>query len=197
MPQYFDERPEVPSAERDVVVTAVDPPLILRTDRGVFSHGRLDTGTELLLTKAPPPPPGGAFLDLGCGAGPIALSLARRSPDAIVIAVDVNERARELCAANAARNGLANVTVASPDEVDPGLRFELIWSNPPIRVGKHALHDLLPTWLRRLSPRGEAVLVVHRHLGSDSLQRWLIDEGWPTDRIASSRGYRVLRVHPR
>lgn len=191
---YFDERPGVASATEvvDVVVPGVAFSLV--TDRGVFSHGHLDTGTAVLLREAPAPPPNGTFLDLGCGAGPIALTLAMRSPDATVWAVDVNDRARQLTAANAARNGIGNVRVAAPPDVPADVRFGLIWSNPPIRIGKSALHELLLTWLGRMAPGGEAVLVVQKHLGADSLQRWLVGEGHPTTRIASHAGFRVLRV---
>jgi 16S rRNA (guanine1207-N2)-methyltransferase len=194
MEHYFSEQQPIRSDEREISVGLVDPPLTLRTDRGVFSHGRLDLGTQLLLRQAPAPPASGTFLDLGCGAGAIALALARRAPEARVVAVDVNARARALCAANAVRNGVTNVDVAAPDTVDAALRLDLIWSNPPIRIGKAALHELLATWLRRLRPDRTAVLVVKRHLGADSLQRWLVDGGWPTERVASSKGYRLLRV---
>ena len=163
----------------------------------MFSHGRLDPGTALLLRAAPAPPSAGTALDLGCGTGAMAVALGRRAPDAEVWAVDVNERARDLCAANVAANGLTNVAVAAPDDVPDGVRFDVIWSNPPIRIGKAALHGLLATWLDRLAPTGRAVLVVHKHLGSDSLQRWLADQGWPTTRLASAKGYRLLDVRPR
>jgi 16S rRNA (guanine1207-N2)-methyltransferase len=194
MSQYFDESPRVASAEAEVAVDVGGSVLTLRTDRGVFSHGRVDPGTAVLLRAAPPPPPDGTLLDLGSGSGVLALVLARLAPRATVWAVDVNERARRLTASNAAANGLVNVAVADPGGVPADARFDLIWSNPPIRIGKSALHDLLSTWLRRLTSEGRAVLVVRKHLGADSLQRWLIDEGWPTTRLASSRGYRLLQV---
>lgn len=191
---YFDAKPAVASQEALVVLSLPDGTIELRTDRGVFSHGRIDPGTKLLLLRAPPPPPTGHLLDLGCGAGPIALVLARRSPGATVWAVDVNERARDLCARNAARNALANVVVAAPQEVPAGLRFASIWSNPPIRIGKPALHALLGEWLARLDDDASALLVVQRHLGADSLQRWLGEHGYPTERLSSARGYRVLQA---
>ncbi len=124
----------------------------------------------------------------------IALTLARRAPDSRVVAIDVNERARTLCAGNAADNGIGNVKVLAPEAVDQELRFDAIWSNPPIRVGKAALHELLLTWLDRLTRRRRRPPVVHKNLGSDSLQRWLVDAGWPTERLLSAKGYRVLRV---
>jgi 16S rRNA (guanine1207-N2)-methyltransferase len=194
--QYFEERPAVASAEKDVTVVVPGASFTMRTDRGVFSHGRLDPGTAVLLRTVPAPPADGVGLDLGCGAGPVAVTMALRSPGLSVWAVDVNERARALCAANAAAAGATNVSVAAPDEVPADVRFDVIWSNPPIRIGKHALHELLQTWLGRLAPGGRAVLVVQKHLGADSLQRWLVAEGYPTERLASAKGYRVLHTHP-
>jgi 16S rRNA (guanine1207-N2)-methyltransferase len=191
---YFDERPGVASDTELVEVALPGVAFTMLTDRGVFSHGHLDTGTAVLLREAPPPPDVGTLLDLGCGSGAITLALAKRAPGATVWAVDVNDRARELTAANVGRNRVANVRVAAPDDVPGDLRFDLIWSNPPIRIGKTPLHDLLLTWLGRLAPGGTAVLVVQKHLGADSLQRWLTDHGHPTDRVASHAGFRLLRV---
>lgn len=197
MSHYFDHSPESPSDPRSVTVVLPDDAFEFRSDRGVFSHGRLDTGTKYLLTDAPDPPERGAFLDLGCGAGPIALTLARRRPEARVIAIDVNERARRLTVDNARRLAVANLEVCAPDDVDESVRFDLIWSNPPIKVGKAELHAMLVRWLDRLAPTGRAVLVVQKHLGSDSLQRWLNEQGFATTRLGSRAGYRLLEVRPR
>ena len=183
--------PDVPSAPQETELILPDGRLRLTTDRGVFGHGRVDPGTKFLLLTVSPPPTVGHLLDLGCGYGPIALTMARRAPGATVWAVDVNERARNLCRANAARHGLTNVRVAAPEDVPSDVRFATIWSNPAIRIGKVALHEMLVRWLGRLD--GEAMLVVHKHLGSDSLQEWLTAEGFPTVRLATSGGYRVLR----
>jgi 16S rRNA (guanine1207-N2)-methyltransferase len=192
---YFDERPGVPHDVELVDVALPSVAFTIETDRGVFARGRLDAGTGLLLREAPAPSATGHLLDLGCGSGAIALTLAKRSPAATVWAVDINERARQLTERNAARNGVHNIVVAAPDEVPPEVRLATIWSNPPIRIGKQALHELLLTWLARLEPRGESALVVQKHLGADSLQNWLAAQGYRTQRIASRAGYRLLKVH--
>ena len=195
---YFDPLPAAASRRRLVRLVLPDVSLELETDAGVFSAERVDPGTKLLLLDGPPIAAADSpVLDLGCGYGAIAVTLARRAPAAEVWAIDVNERARGLCAANAARNHVGNVHVVGPDEVPDDLRFGAIWSNPPIRIGKEQLHRLLGTWLARLRPGGTAHLVVQKHLGADSLARWLDAQAWPTRRRASRAGYRLLDVGPR
>ncbi len=195
MSHYFDPSPGATSATELVTVTLPDVSFTMQTDRGVFSHGRLDAGTAVLLRSAPRPPATGVGLDLGCGAGPLALTMALRSPGLEVWAVDVNQRARALCSANAAANGV-QVAVLDPEHVPGEVAFDVIWSNPPIRIGKAALHELLLAWLPRLTPEGRAILVVQKHLGADSLHRWLVDQGFSTTRLASAKGYRLLEVRP-
>lgn len=192
--QYFEAEPTAPSKRSTVRLDLPDRSLTLTTDRGVFSADRIDPGTKYLLLEAPAPPGSGTFVDLGCGYGPIACTLAARAPGATVWALDVNQRALELCRHNAVTLGLGNVRVAAVDEVPADLTVDLLWSNPPIRIGKAALHDLLATWLGRLSSDGRAVLVVQKHLGADSLQRWLTSEGWATERLGSRMGYRLLQA---
>ena len=194
---YFSSRPGGPSAPRRVELVLPEGRLVrLTTDRGVFSGDKVDDGTRVLLAEPADLAGVEVLADVGCGYGPIAVALALRAPDAQVWAVDVNERARELCRANAEANGVGDrVRVAAPEDVPADLVVDQVWSNPPIRVGKAALHDLLATWLGRLRPAtGTASLVVQKHLGADSLARWLGDQGWPTERLTSRGGYRVLRV---
>jgi len=167
---------------------------------GVFSGQRLDLGTAVLLRSVDPPTattavPNPRLLDLGCGIGPIAIALAAACPPAHVTAIDVNDRALELTRLNAARAGV-DVQARRPEDVDPDEQFDEIWSNPPIRIGKPALHDLLVTWLGRLAPGGRAYLVVGRNLGADSLQGWLSNQGWSVTRLTSAKGFRVLAVSP-
>lgn len=164
---------------------------------GTFSPGHLDTGTAVLLKYAPHLPEKGTFLDLGCGWGPLALALALESPDASVWGVDVNDRALEVAHDNAASAQLSNIVFAKPDDVPSDLHFDVIWSNPPIRVGKKELHALLSLWLPRLTPEGEAWLVVAKKLGADSLQEWITHGGagdFEASRFETSRGFRIIRV---
>jgi 16S rRNA (guanine1207-N2)-methyltransferase len=197
VPHYFDREPQVVSRPRPVTLRLPDMTLPLTTDTGVFGRAAVDPGTLFLLRRGPAPPPAGEILDLGTGYGPIAVTLGLRSPQARVWGVDVNRRALELAAANARAAGATNVVVAAPDEVPAGVCFAAIYSNPPVRIGLAQLHPLLTGWLDRLTPDGVAHLVVHRHLGSDSLARWLAEERFACDRVASHDGYRILRVQPR
>ncbi len=191
--QYFSGGPTSAPRPGTVSLDLPDRSLRFDTDSGVFSPGRIDPGTKLLLMELPGLDHG-PVLDLGCGYGPIACTVALRHPDLEVIGVDVNPRARDLCAANAAALGAA-ITVLDPAEaLERVERVGTIVSNPPIRIGKAALHELLGSWLERLAPEGSAYLVVHKHLGADSLARWLAERGHGVERLRSRQGYRILHV---
>lgn len=199
MSHYF-EAPTGPERRRTIGVRLFDTEVELQTADGVFSAGGLDPGTAVLLRAAPAPSGEAArrrLLDLGCGYGPIALALALACPLAAIDAVDVNPRALALTRDNARALGVGDrVSAFLPDDVPDDRRYGEIWSNPPIRIGKIALHELLLRWLPRLEPGGVARLVVGRNLGADSLREWLIGQGFPTVRSASSKGFRVLCVSP-
>jgi 16S rRNA (guanine1207-N2)-methyltransferase len=192
---YFSAEPTAPAKAGTIEFSVAGRDYALAVSSGVFSAGRLDPGTAVLLRKAglPTAVTAGDLLDLGCGYGPIACVLASEAPKATVYAVDVNARARELTASNAARLGLS-VRVSAPDEVPDDVTFAEIWSNPPTHAGKAELHTMLERWLPRLAPEGVAWLVINRHLGGDSLHSWLVSLGWDVRRISSQRGFRVLRV---
>jgi 16S rRNA (guanine1207-N2)-methyltransferase len=191
---YFDPAPAVESKPRKVHLHVGELAIEMQADRGVFGSRGIDLGTLVLLREAPPPPPQGDILDLGSGYGPIAVALARQSPGAQVWAVDVNQRALELTRTNSAAASVPNVTASSPEGVPDDVRFDAIYSNPPVRIGKAALHELLLTWLRRLRPAGRAFFVVQRNLGADSLAAWLASQGYSVKRLKSKKGYRILEV---
>ena len=196
MTHYF-ATPDGPEQRRQVGVRFWDTDWTFTTANGVFSADGLDLGTGVLLRTHTPDAGARRLLDLGCGYGVLAVALATASPQAQVDAVDVNERALSLTATNAAAHGVGDrVHAFTPDAADAGARYDEIWSNPPIRIGKDALHDLLLTWLPRLAQGGVARLVVGRNLGADSLQRWLVTQGYRCDKTASAKGFRVFAVAP-
>lgn len=216
--QYFSEHPQTPDIRRTLHVTLRNHELDVQTSHGVFSMNRVDLGTSVLLKHAPQAREHGNFLDLGCGWGPVSLALALESPQAQVYAVDINERAVALTEHNARANHCTNVTALTPEHLPADVTFDLIWSNPPIRVGKQELHALLLQYLTRLTIGGDAYLVVQKNLGADSLITWLnqllnssptpdesendsapgnasLSNAWTVEKIASSKGFRIIHVH--
>lgn len=207
--QYFSAEPSSIDERRTLHVTLRDNDVTVQVSNGVFSASRLDLGTSVLLKHAPELPKSGKFLDIGCGWGPISLAFGLESPEAEVFAIDVNERALELTELNAKNAGLKHIHTSL---VDDALKeennskesntlefnnFDIICSNPPIRVGKEILHNILLTWIPRLKVGGKAYLVVQKNLGSDSLITWLAEnlgESYSVEKYASSKGYRVIEV---
>ncbi len=194
---YFSAQPAGEFRTTEIAVRLAHGDYTVETAGSIFSPDHIDAGTEQLLYSVPTPPETGNFLDLGCGWGPMALTLAIEAPEASIYAVDVNERALELTTRNAARLGLANITVGLPGSIEPAVNFDLIWSNPPIRVGKAELHDIMKTWLPRLNVAGEAYLVVAKHLGADSFEKWLGSEFEATHSVTredTRKGFRIIKV---
>ena len=194
---YFSQEPSSSLKTRQIVVPIAGVNKSLTTATGTFSPQKLDTGTEVLLSQIRLAPEIGNVLDLGCGWGPIALNLAANRPKAMVWAVDTNLRSLELTSKNASDLGLSNLKIAQPEQVPSEITFSGIWSNPPIRIGKAALHEMLMKWLPRLEINGSAYLVVQKHLGSDSLQKWLAAElpsNYEVSRHMSEKTYRVIKV---
>lgn len=198
MAHYFDESPASDARRKTLRVTLADREVSVETASGVFSPGHIDLGTRQLLRAASDLPEKGIFVDLGCGWGPIALDMALRRPAARVFAVDINERALELTAANAEKLGLAIVHPLPAEQAladDRLKRIDVLRSNPPIRIGKTALHELLAAWLPRLAPDGLAELVVAKNLGADSLAAWIEKElGMGCEKQSSRKGFRILAV---
>lgn len=167
------------------------------TAPNVFSAKRLDPGTAVLLKQAPQPPAIGTFLDIGCGWGAIALALALESPHSTIYAIDINDLALELTKENALSLHLENIHTCTPSCVPSDITFDLIWSNPPIRIGKEELHALLLLWLLRLAPEGNAYLTVQKNLGADSLITWLTQTfpSYSISKYHSSKGYRIIHIY--
>jgi 16S rRNA (guanine1207-N2)-methyltransferase len=194
---YFSQEPKSNYQPKEIELDIAGEVFKVNTASGTFSPLRLDVGTSVLIDHLELAPKDGNILDLGCGWGPIALNLAKNSPKAKVWAVDVNSRSLELTAANAKTVGLTNIQTATPDSAPKDIKFSGIWSNPPIRIGKKELHELLLSWLPRLENGASAYLVVQKNLGSDSLQKWLTEalvDGYEVSRLTSVKTYRILKV---
>ncbi|MEO0313386.1 MAG: hypothetical protein RL140_616 [Actinomycetota bacterium] len=202
MPQehYFSDEPVSEMRPKSIDVVLAGHPVSVKTASGIFSPGHIDLGTEVLLEHLDEVPKVGNVLDIGCGWGPIALAIALSRPHVTVWAIDVNERSLALTRMNADELGLTNVKVCRPEEVPKDLEFAGIWSNPPIRVGKSVLHDILQTWIPRLAVDAESYLVVQKNLGADSLLRWLqekLPKQFLSVRVDTAKAFRILRVTKR
>jgi 16S rRNA G1207 methylase RsmC len=194
---YFSQEPKSNYQPKQIELDIAGEVFKVSTASGTFSPLRLDVGTSVLIDHLELAPKDGNVLDLGCGWGPISLNLAKNSPKAKVWAVDVNKRSLELTAQNAKTVGLTNIQTATPETVPKEIMFSGIWSNPPIRIGKKELHELLLSWLPRLEKNASAYLVVQKNLGSDSLQKWLTEtlvDGYEVSRLTSVKTYRIIKV---
>lgn len=193
---YFSNEPAGEIKTKAISVNLAGREVSVLTSGSMFSPDHVDTGTKVLLEHLELAPDDGNILDIGCGWGPISLALAIARPEATIWAIDVNERALELTRKNAERLGLTNVRTALPEAVPAEISFNGIWSNPPIRVGKEVLHEIMQTWLPRMVIGGDAYLVVQKHLGSDSLLKWLQDSmtAFESTRLDTAKTFRVFQV---
>ncbi|WP_235001802.1 class I SAM-dependent methyltransferase [Arcanobacterium ihumii] len=198
---YFSSQPDSDVKEHRFNLEIRGNEFSIHTQNGVFSTHGLDKGTAVLLSKVPSPqvPSGALAVDLGCGWGPITLALATEAPNAVVLGVDINERAMALAAENIATNHVKNASIDNSKNAyqrlkDSGQTIDLMWSNPPIRIGKTELHELLSQWFDLLSPQGKAFIVVQKNLGADSLARWITKNGYTVEKIGSSKGFRVFEI---
>jgi 16S rRNA (guanine1207-N2)-methyltransferase len=193
---YFSADPSAPSKTSEVFFKVGDKEFNLQAASGTFSATKLDPGTRVLLQHHDLFPDTGDVLDLGCGWGAISISIATFSPETTLWGLDVNQRSLNLTQANAKRLHLGNVKAVLANEIPSHQKFDAIWSNPPIRVGKAVLHDLLLTWIPRLNRGGVGMFVVAKQLGADSLQAWMQEQfpEFEISRLSTDKGFRVIRV---
>lgn len=192
---YFVREPAVPSQPRVVQATVAGLSLTLTTDRGVFSHGKLDRGTRLLAEHVELGE-GARVLDLGCGYGVLGIVAALRFPTCRVTLVDVNSRACHVARLNAEANGAGRVEVVEgdPREVLEGRCFDAILTNPPCRAGRDRVLDLLCWSASALTPGGELWCVIQTNKGARRYARDLGAWFGSVDTVTITGGYRVLRA---
>ena len=194
--QYFTPSPTSGHERRTVRRRMRDgSELIFETDAGVFSKGRVDRGTRELI-KAIRLEDGESFLDLGCGWGPVGITMAVSCPRSEVWMVDVNERACELARANARANGADRAVVVCGDgllAVD-GRKFDVIATNPPIRAGKSVVYRLVEEARDHLKPGGRFYAVARTKQGAGSLRTFIRETFGNADEPEIGGGYRVIRA---
>lgn len=167
-----------------------------KTDNGVFSKNEVDFGSGLLIETFEMPDTDGDILDVGCGYGPIGLTVAKNWPERQIYMVDVNLRAVGLAKDNSELNGITNIKVYESDRLKAvkGMKFAAILTNPPIRAGKNIVHDIYEQSFDCLLPGGELWVVIQKKQGAPSTMdklSLLFDE---VETVIKKKGYYIIRA---
>ncbi|SFX38805.1 16S rRNA (guanine1207-N2)-methyltransferase [Thermoactinomyces sp. DSM 45891] len=193
---YYSKNPISKKEERDFEVMVRGEKLSFQTDAGVFSKKGLDFGSRFLIESVDLK---GAchILDLGCGYGPIGLSIAKMNPNIHVTMVDINERAVELAKKNAVYNRLServNIFVSDRFEKVAGMKFDCILLNPPIRTGKTVIYQMFAEAKRHLHDSGSFWIVIRKQQGAESACTELHDLFSSVEVVERKKGYWVIRA---
>ncbi|MBM4764950.1 class I SAM-dependent methyltransferase [Bacillus sp. B15-48] len=193
---YFSKNPESASSPVFWHFELKGNSFKFKTDSGVFSKKEVDFGSRLLIETFQLENDKGPILDVGCGYGPIGLSIAKSFPDAIVHMVDVNERALTLARENAKLNQINNVRIYESDcllAVEE-TQFQAILTNPPIRAGKKVVHNIFEQSVLHLTDTGELWIVIQKKQGASSAIKKLEDLFAQVDVIEKKKGYFIIRA---
>ncbi|QTM97871.1 methyltransferase [Sediminibacillus dalangtanensis] len=165
------------------------------TDHGVFSRNEVDFGSRTLIEGFTEPAIAGGFLDLGCGYGPIGLSLAKAFPHRHITMSDINERAIDLARKNAINNQVENVEFKISDRLQSfqNETFSAIVTNPPIRAGKKVIFDMFEESYKALLPQGELTVVIQKKQGAPSAQKKLEQLFGNIELLVKNKGYYLLK----
>ena len=193
---YYTKDPKVRSDRQTISSDLRGTDLRFTTDAGVFSKGGIDFGSRLLVESFVMPDVSGDVLDVGCGYGPIGLTIATLFPERQIQMVDVNERAIALSKENAERNHVKNVTVYSSDglSVVSDLGFAAILTNPPIRAGKDVVFSFYEKSYEKLRSSGELWVVIQKKQGAPSSMKHLEEIYGNVSVVAKRKGYYILRA---
>ncbi|MRX72554.1 methyltransferase [Bacillus lacus] len=193
---YYSEKPSVKSERKTWEFTLRGKPFVFQSDRGVFSKNEVDFGSRLLIESFIFPDAEGDLLDVGCGYGPIGISLAAEFPDSLIEMVDINERAIQLAKDNAEKNNIRNVRIYQSNllEQTAGKKYAAILSNPPIRAGKKVVHEIFEKSFHQLHPRGELWIVIQKKQGAPSALDKLNDLFGEAEVVNKDKGYFIIKA---
>lgn len=196
MEHYYSEKPTSKSAPDIFRIEILGHEMTFMTDVGVFSKHSLDFGTKLLIESFQIPEIEGPFLDVGCGYGPIGLTLAKQAPNRRVVMVDINERALTLAEKNCQLNKVQNAIVLKSDlfEHVPRENYAAILSNPPIRAGKKVVYELFQQAYEFLNANGEFWTVIQKKQGAPSAEKQLHAIFGNVDVVTKKKGYFIFRA---
>lgn len=170
--------------------------LHFKTDNGVFSKREVDFGSKVLIEAFQMPELNGNILDVGCGYGPIGLTLAKEFAERTVHMVDVNERALTLASENARINKIPNIQIYESDRLlnVEAKDFAAILTNPPIRAGKQVVHDILEQSYERLLEGGELWVVIQKKQGAPSAIKKLEEMFDEVEIVEKNKGYFIIKA---
>lgn len=193
---YYSKTPKVESAPRYWNATLNNHSFRFKTDNGVFSKNEVDFGSKLLIETFEMPVIDGDILDVGCGYGPIGLTIAKNMQDRLVHMVDVNNRAIALAQENAELNGIKNISIYESDRL-AGIKenkFAAILTNPPIRAGKEVVHSIFEQSVSHLLPGGNLWVVIQKKQGAPSAINKLLELYNEVETVVKKKGYYILRA---
>ncbi len=194
---YYTSKPQTESKPRHWTFKLLGHSFSFETDAGVFSKSEVDFGSRVLIDAFKMPNINGAILDVGCGYGPIGLSIANANPDRTVYMMDINERAVTLSQKNAQVNGVQNVRIFVSDGlsmVDTDVEAAAILTNPPIRAGKETIFRFYDGAYDRLVPSGELWVVIQKKQGAPSTVSYLEEKFSEVDIVEKKKGYWIVRA---
>ncbi len=192
---YYSEKPETKSEPIVWRTQLRNHPFVFTTDNSVFSKHSVDFGSRLLLETFEEPEIPGPILDVGCGYGPIGLSVAKSYPDRAVHMIDINERALNLAEKNARDNAVSNVKIYYSNlfEHVSEENFAAILTNPPIRAGKKTVHTIFEKSFHHLIKQGELWVVIQKKQGAPSARKKLEELFGNVDVVKKEKGYFIFR----
>ncbi|BCB01978.1 class I SAM-dependent methyltransferase [Bacillus sp. KH172YL63] len=192
---YYSHNPDVESNPQTIDFELRGNAFRFTTDQGVFSKKEVDFGSRVLIEAFQWPEAEGAILDIGCGYGPIGLSLAKEAEERTVHMIDVNERALSLARENAKMNHVQNVSIYQSDRYANVVEkeFAAILTNPPIRAGKETVHSILEQSYDHLKGYGELWVVIQKKQGAPSAMEKMEKLFSNVEIVTRKKGYYILK----